>query len=195
MSSSRRVASVAVGAVLAAGGSLVLANNASADVISGCYSKSTGSVRIVVDVGACKSGEVGITWNSQGPAGLPGPAGPAGPTGTPGAVGPMGPGGATGAAGAVGPAGAAGAMGPTGATGPYPTTLPAGQTLTGTFAIEFNAAAASGRGISAVSFPIPLSVASSHVEFVPVGGPPTANCPGSSGNPTAAPGSFCAYET
>ena len=50
-----------------------------------------------------------------------------------------------------------GPVGPQGPAGPYPTTLPAGQTLVGTFAIEFTANGAGGRGTSAIAFPIPLN--------------------------------------
>jgi hypothetical protein len=65
-----------------------------------------------------------ITWNQQGQAGTPGPAGPKGDTGAPGPKGDTGPAGADGAQGPkgdTGPAGADGAQGPkgdTGATGP-----------------------------------------------------------------------------
>jgi hypothetical protein len=72
--------------------------------------------------------------------------------------------------------------------------LPSGQTLRGTFAIEYNAAGVGDRGISAVSFAIPLAVAPA-VELHDVGAAPTANCPGTSDNPQAAPGKFCAYAT
>jgi hypothetical protein len=179
-------------------GLFALPQPAAADVISGCFSKSTGSLRIVVSIGACKSGEVGITWTSegtpgptgpQGPAGVAGPAGPAGVAGATGAVGAQGPTGDTGEAGPVGPQGA------TGATGPYPTTLPSGQTLRGSFSVEFTAAAVNSRGASAISFPIPLATEPIGVELHAGFDPATPGCPGSSTNPQAAPGFFCAYET
>jgi hypothetical protein len=76
-------------------------------------------------------------------------------------------------------------------------TLASGQTLKGTFTIEFNAAAASGRGSSPISFPLRLSAAPSAVtaNIIITGGAATTNCPGSSGNPTALPGQLCLYET
>jgi len=57
-------------------------------LIQGCFAKSNGALRIVVDVAACKSSEVGISWSEAGPAG---PAGPAGSTGPAGPTGPQGP--------------------------------------------------------------------------------------------------------
>ena len=193
MSGRIRTGRIVFGAASVVVGLLALPRPAAADVISGCYSKSTGSLRIVVSVGACKSGEVGITWTSegtpgptgpQGPAGAIGPAGPSGPTG---AVGPQGPIGDTGA---VGPQGPQGAVGPTGA---YPTTLPSGQTLRGAFSVDFFAESVNGRGSSTISFPIQLATEPSTVELHGPADPPTAACPGSSADPQAAPGSFCAY--
>ncbi len=83
-----------------------------------------GSVRFVTASQACRRNENRVSWNitgPQGPAGLPGPAGPVGPggpAGAPGAVGPQGTTGAQGATGAQGPAGPAGAKGDPGAAGP-----------------------------------------------------------------------------
>jgi len=106
----------------------------SGGVISGCYAKSGGALRVIdSSVTACKVGETSLNWNQQGPQGPAGPkgdtgpAGPAGPKGDTGATGPKGdtgPAGATGPAGppgndgAVGPAGPAGPAGADGATGP-----------------------------------------------------------------------------
>jgi hypothetical protein len=73
--------------------------------INGCYSLTTGVLRIA---GSCGRDEAAISWNQDGPAGpagAPGPAGPAGPTG------PAGPSGAKGEAGPAGPAGKRGAAG------------------------------------------------------------------------------------
>jgi hypothetical protein len=75
-----------------------------------------------------------------------------------------------------------------------PVKMLSGQTLTGTFAIEYTAAAAGNRGSSAITFPFQLASAPA-TNIIPVGGPPTANCPGSAGNPLAAPGNLCVYET
>ena len=55
-------------------------------VIHGCYTKSSGALR-VIDTGnhaTCASTETGLNWNQtgpKGPAGLKGPTGPTGPTG------------------------------------------------------------------------------------------------------------------
>jgi hypothetical protein len=86
-------------------------------VITGCYSKKDGKLR-VIDAQAgkkCAKGEVALSWNQAGPQGLAGPAGPqgpAGPSGTPGRQGPQG------LPGVPGPPGLAGAKGDTGAPGP-----------------------------------------------------------------------------
>jgi hypothetical protein len=54
-------------------------------VIHGCYTKSSGTIRVIDDgVTNCKSGETSLTWNVQGvpgPQGATGPTGPQGPAG------------------------------------------------------------------------------------------------------------------
>jgi type VI secretion system Hcp family effector len=102
------------------------------NVIYGCYSKTTGAVRIIDNTKtSCASWEVLISWNQKGD---PGAAGAKGATG---AVGATGAGGATGAVGATGPAGATGstgdpggtgAVGPTGGTGGAGPSGPSGAT-------------------------------------------------------------------
>jgi len=60
-------------------------------VITGCYARGTGSLR-VIDAGAtCRPGETLISWNQQGPEGPRGPEGPAGADGAAGAPGSPGP--------------------------------------------------------------------------------------------------------
>jgi Collagen triple helix repeat (20 copies) len=182
-----RTGRILIGAAVLFGGIAMTPRDAAADTISGCFSKSTGSLRIVVSVGACKSGEVGITWNDEGAPGPQGPTGPAGPAGAAGATG------ATGADGADGATGPQGPEGPTGPVGPYPTELPAGQTLRGVFSIELTATAPNERGTSPISFAIPLASVPTVFEIHEPDDPPTAACPGTSANPQAAPGAFCAY--
>jgi hypothetical protein len=57
-------------------------------VIHGCYTKSTGTIRIIDNsVTDCKQGETSVQWNVSGPMGPQGPAGPQGlqgPKGDPG---------------------------------------------------------------------------------------------------------------
>jgi hypothetical protein len=86
-------------------------------VISACYSKSGGALRVIdAAVTQCKQGETSLTWNqtgaqgSQGPQGPAGPAGPQGPQGEQGPAGLQGPQGEQGPAGPQGPAGAGGAI-------------------------------------------------------------------------------------
>ena len=83
--------------------------------IWGCYTKSTGTIRVIDSGTSCKQGETSLQWNQKGPAGATGPQGNAGPAG---ATGPQGPKGDPGATGASGPQGPKGDVGPAGATGP-----------------------------------------------------------------------------
>lgn len=58
-------------------------------VISGCYKKNKGTLRIISDISECDASEAGISWNisgQQGPQGEPGPMGPAGERGPAGAI-------------------------------------------------------------------------------------------------------------
>lgn len=107
----RTAVAVATGAMISAGIVFATIPDA-AGVIHGCYTKSTGTIRIIDSaVTNCKSGETSLQWNVEGPRGpqgLPGPAGPAGVPGAPGAPG------APGETGAAGPTGPAGPVGPAG---------------------------------------------------------------------------------
>ena len=62
--------------LLALSGVAYAANNRTASVIQGCYSNSTGNLRVA---SSCERSETAISWNQDGPAG---PAGPAGPPGS-----------------------------------------------------------------------------------------------------------------
>ena len=91
--------------LLALSGVAYAANNRTASVIQGCYSSSTGNLRIA---SSCERSETAISWNQDGPVGPTGPAGPAGQ------------------AGAAGLAGKAGTPGPRGETGLIRVKIPAG---------------------------------------------------------------------
>ncbi len=122
--SRRATALVAAGTVaLVAGGGVAWATIPSrTGVITGCFVRSTGALRII-DAGSgdsCRSGEQRLTWNRTGPAGPAGADGAPGPVGADGAPGPAG------ADGAPGPAGADGAPGPAGPPGPAGSPGPAG---------------------------------------------------------------------
>jgi len=102
----RRVLIGLAGMVAIAGTAVVYATIPSNNLISGCYMKSGGSLRVLdPSVTSCKSGETSLAWNVQGPTGLTGGQGVQGPQG---ATGPQGIQGLTGATGATGPAGPAG---------------------------------------------------------------------------------------
>ena len=148
-----RVLAVSAGFLALAGGvAYATIPNSTTAVISGCYGKTTGLLR-VIDAQAgkkCTSLEVPIAWNQkgpQGPAGAAGPQGQAGPKGNTGDPGPQGVqgeqgppgapgadgvngkdglGGAPGADGKDGLDGAPGANGPEGPQGPAGAAGPAG---------------------------------------------------------------------
>jgi hypothetical protein len=106
---------VAVIALVAALGGVAAAAIPSVDgTISGCYSKTQGSLRVIdTDKGQkCGSYEIALPWNQRGPKGDTGAPGPKGDTGAPG------PKGDTGAPGPKGDTGAPGPKGDTGDTGP-----------------------------------------------------------------------------
>src|SRR5712691_4074663 len=95
----------------------------SGGVIHGCYSKTSGALR-VIDTGlgqTCNGTENPLNWSQTGPTGPQGNTGATGPQGPQGNTGATGPQGNTGATGPQGPQGNTGATGPqgnTGATGP-----------------------------------------------------------------------------
>ena len=75
-------------------------------VIHGCYSKSTGTIRVIDDsVTNCSSKETSLNWNVQGQQGPQGATGPQGLQGPQGASGPQGSQGVPGPAGPTGPSG------------------------------------------------------------------------------------------
>ncbi len=104
-------AAVALGAVLIPDAS---------GVIHGCYDRA-GHLRVVGVGGTCHGDEAAITWNQQGPRGLPGAigaVGAAGPSGLPGPAGSPGPAGRDGRDGVQGAPGLSGPPGPVGPQGP-----------------------------------------------------------------------------
>jgi len=98
---------------------VALAPSASAQsgsVIYACVGADT-RIHLVSATELCKSNEVRVSWNVEGPQGPQGPAGPQGPQGATGAQGPQGPQGQTGQTGPQGPQGEIGPQGPQGQTG------------------------------------------------------------------------------
>lgn len=106
-----------------------------------------------------------------------------------GATGPQGPQGAPGAKGDTGPQGVKGDTGP---AGPITGTLPAGVTITGVFNLDDVATAAEQFNGGEISYGLSPRT-EPHVELI--SGTPSANCPGSSEAPTAAPGWLCVYRS
>ena len=97
------------------------------------------------------------------------------------------------------PAGSKGDPGPQGPKGDKGdpgsvAVVPSGKTIRGVYVLSFDAA--SGAGTTSFSFGalLPAAPAASPANFIDVGEGPTASCPGSAGNPQAAPGSLCVYE-
>jgi hypothetical protein len=79
-------AAAAVAAVLAVAGGLAYAAAPGAGgELHGCYRTSggdqAGQLRLVGDGVACRSNELAVQWNAQGPSGPAGPAGPSGADG------------------------------------------------------------------------------------------------------------------
>ena len=104
----KRLGGIAVGlvALLVGGGAALATIPGSGGVISGCYAKRDGSLRVIdTPTASCKSGEAGLTWNQAGQQGPKGDAGPQGPKGDQGLQGPAGPQGDPGPAGPQGPPG------------------------------------------------------------------------------------------
>src|SRR5213596_2084529 len=106
----RRLGSAgALGLVLALllGGAAVAAIPGANGVITGCYNKQSGALRVIDTAAnqACTNKETPLTWSQTGPQG---PQGQTGATGATGPQGPQGQTGATGATGLQGPQGPAG---------------------------------------------------------------------------------------
>lgn len=101
------VAALVGGAVLAIAGGIAYATIPdSSGTIHGCYSKSTGTLRVIdSSVTNCDAKETSLNWNIQGPQGPQGPTGPQGATGPQGPAGPQGPQGPQGPTGPAGPSG------------------------------------------------------------------------------------------
>jgi Collagen triple helix repeat (20 copies) len=120
-----------------------------------------------------------------------GPRGPRGRRGPRGLVGPRGPAGPAGPTGATGAQGAQGIQGIQGPAGPFPDSLPAGKTLRGNYAT-----ATGGTPFimfAGIEFGFRLADPLT-ARFIPVGGIPPAQCPGTANNPQAAAGNLCVYE-
>jgi hypothetical protein len=82
---------VAVAVATLAIGGVAYATIPSNGVISGCYQKSGGTLRVIdATTGSCSSKETSLNWNVQGAQGPQGPAGATGATGPAGARGPAG---------------------------------------------------------------------------------------------------------
>jgi hypothetical protein len=111
----RHVLAAAAGAlaVTALAGGIAWAAIPAGGVISGCYQKNEGNLRVIdTTTTACNTSEVPISWNQTGPQGAQGPQGPRGDKGDKGEKGDKGD------AGAQGPQGERGEQGPPGRTVP-----------------------------------------------------------------------------
>ena len=111
----RRILTAAGVTALLAGGAAIYGSIPGASgVITACYKKSGGALR-VIDAARDRcdpNNEVALEWNQIGPQGPAGPIGPQGPAG------PQGPQGFQGVPGPQGPVGPQGPAGPPGAGGP-----------------------------------------------------------------------------
>lgn len=122
-----------------------------------------------------------------------GPKGPKGPKGDTGSQGPQGLQGPKGDTGSQGPPGPPGTPGETG----FATVLPPGESIIGSWTTEaINGPETNSLQFDAISFPFPLSseLPIANVEFIGLGEETgEGNCPGSIGEPEAAPGHLCIY--
>jgi hypothetical protein len=98
-----------------------------------------------------------------------------------------------GALGPKGDKGDTGNQGDTGPAGPLVTTLPSGATLRGVYTYAGHKTTGYSPTMP-ISYQFPLA-ASPTTNVIAIGGGPTANCPGTSANPQAAPGNLCVYQT
>ncbi len=113
----RRLTGIVIGLItLLVGASAALATiPGSGGVISGCYAKKNGSLRVIdASTAKCGNGENALAWNQTPPQGPKGDPGPQGPKGDRGDQGPQGPKGLTGDLGFQGPVGPLGPQGPPG---------------------------------------------------------------------------------
>jgi hypothetical protein len=117
---------------------------------------------------------------TRGPRGLAGPTGPAGPVGP------------TGATGAQGPKGDKGDKGDTGSPGPFPDALQSGKTVRGRYFFVDTAEVAGELAADGLSFVFTLASAPTP-HFIPAGGTPPAECPGTADAPEAQAGHLCVY--
>jgi hypothetical protein len=72
--------------------------------------------------------------------------------------------------------------------------VPSGKTIRGVYVLSFDAAAGAGTTSFSFGATLPSAPAAPPANFIDVGEGPTASCPGSAGNPQAAPGHLCVYE-
>jgi len=80
------VAGAALVAILTAGVASGSIPSRDGGLISGCYSKANGALRVIdTEAGeSCLRSELAVSWNEQGPQGEPGLPGPKGEKGDPG---------------------------------------------------------------------------------------------------------------
>ena len=117
---------------LGAGVTVTALANPSGVLYTGCLQTKDGTLVSVAEgtspLKPCGNNFVQISWNKEGPQGLPGPQGATGPKGDTGTTGAIGPKGDTGTTGATGPQGLTGLTGVTGSQGPQGPQGPQGDT-------------------------------------------------------------------
>jgi hypothetical protein len=105
-------------ALLVCGGVAYATIPSTGGVISACYAKSGGALRVIDTAqSSCGNGETQLNFNQTGPQGPKGDTGPQGAKGDPGPQGAKGDTGPQGAKGDTGPQGPAGSQGPKGDQG------------------------------------------------------------------------------
>lgn len=147
---------VGTGAAYATG-QMIGANN----TITGCYRVAEddrkGELRVVSDPASCRSNELPLAWNvqgpkgDQGPQGIQGPSGPKGDQGSQGIQGPPGPKGDQGPQGLTGAQGPKGDKGDVGPSNAFAATRYATGTIDGTWKTIGNLDLPAGAYIATVS--------------------------------------------
>jgi len=146
-------------------------------VINGCYSKTTGALRVIntAKKQRCKAAkEIALSWSQQGQPGV------------------------AGAAGREGSAGKEGARGQEGPPGPYPSgPLPSGKTVRGLYAVTGSTPSAEEGLFSSISFGYEVRGPVSTI-VIREGEHNRENeehCPGSYEDPQANRGYLCVYRS
>jgi hypothetical protein len=162
-------------------GLAVAAGSSSSAVISGCYLKGKGTLRVVKGKQKCdKRSEVALSWNRQGATGTPGTPGAPGIAGVHGSGGPAGIQGIQGATGNAGTPGTPGSNGTNGTNGTNATVLFVSMEAAGT-PIDSSGVETTSHTASTGSYDITFGQDISHCVYLATIGVRNGGVPGNPG--------------